>query len=206
MLVKENESLREINSKLVEEINRLKERLNLNSTNSSLPPSRDINRQRGKNRSKSGRKPGGQPGHKGHSYQAMEADKIINLFPSTCSCGEKVEIESSFTREQKIEIPTIKPYVTEYRRWYGKCSCCQKKMIAPLPEGVSRELLGDHAKTIICALNGFFHNSKRDVQEMLQSIFNLSISLGLIWNTARRVSKNLEEKYAYIQEEIRLCP
>lgn len=91
----------------------------------------------------------------------MEPDKIIDLFPNTCICGEKVEIGNTFTSEQKIEIPVIKPYVTEYRRWHGQCSCCQKKNVAPLPEGVSRELLGEHAKTIICALNGFFHIEER---------------------------------------------
>jgi hypothetical protein len=53
VLVKENALLREANSKLIQEINEFKEKLGLNSTNSSLPPSRDLYAIKRKNRAKS---------------------------------------------------------------------------------------------------------------------------------------------------------
>lgn len=52
-LKKENKALKEENTHLRQENDRLKERLRLNSTNSSLPPSRDLYRAK-KNRLRSG--------------------------------------------------------------------------------------------------------------------------------------------------------
>ena len=105
--------LEQENAELRAENDRLRERLQLNSRTSSFPPSRDLYKANRKNRSKSERK-GGQPGHKPHGYQQQEADEIINLFPDVCSCGHVMEIIDTFCVDQKIELPLIKPYVTEY--------------------------------------------------------------------------------------------
>jgi len=194
------------NRKLLEENQQLKERLGLNSTNSSLPPSRDLYRVKKQNTTPSLRNPGGQPGHRAHSYQAMTADEVIELIPTQCNCGAEVVIEGHFTREQKIEIPPIKPYVKEYRRYKGRCSRCGKKVIAPLPEGVGKDLLGPHAKAIIASFNGYFHNSKREVKQILEEIFHLPISLGLVSNTAKRVKEKLIKEYQQIEEAIKTSP
>jgi transposase len=206
VLVKENKLLREANSKLIQEINELKEKLGLNSTNSSLPPSRDLYAIKRKDKAKSDRKPGGQPGHPGYSYQLLPPDEVIDCLAQHCHCGHKLEKTDKFIQDQKIEIPPIKAYVKEYKRWYGYCSACKKKRLAPLPEGVQADLLGPHAKTIITALNGFYHNSKRDLQAIVKDIFNLDISLGLISNTAKRVNKQLEANYQGIKEKITSSP
>ena len=117
ILEQENVALKQENSELRAENDRLRERLQLNSRTSSLPPSRDLYKANRKNRLKSERNPGGQPGHKPHSYQQQEADEIIDLFPDVCSCGHALEIIDTFCVDQKIELPSIKPYVTEYHRW-----------------------------------------------------------------------------------------
>ena len=195
ILEQENVALKQENSELRAENDRLRERLQLNSRTSSLPPSRDLYKANRKNRLKSERNPGGQPGHKPHSYQQQEADEIIDLFPDVCSCGHALEIIDTFCVDQKIELPSIKPYVTEYHRWQGVCRGCGKKKTAPLPEGVQSDLLGDRAKAVISSLSGFFNNSKRDVQQILENIFNLPISLGLVSATEKRVNKTLASTY-----------
>lgn len=195
--------LTDINKKLLEENQALKERLGLNSTNSSLPPSRDLYKEKKDNRPSSPRSAGGQPGHQAHQYQLMEADQVINLTPTKCKCGHEIRIDEHYTREQKIEIPPIRPYVKEYRRWHGRCSKCGRKAIAPLPEGVNKDILGPHAKAIIGSLNGHFHNSRREVQEILEEIFHLPISLGLVNNTARRVKEKLAKGYQEIEEKVK---
>src|ERR1700761_8862545 len=88
--------LKAIIKKLTEELNILKERLGLNSTNSSLPPSRDLYKQKREERKKSDRNAGGQPGHAYHSYQPLEADEIIEVVPDKCSCGHQVEKEDRY--------------------------------------------------------------------------------------------------------------
>jgi transposase len=202
VLVKENELLRETNSKLLEENHFLKEKLGLNSTNSSLPPSRDLYRIKRKNRAKSEKKPGGQPGHPGYSYQPFGANQVINCLIDQCTCGHELEKLDKYTSEQKIEIPPIQPYVKEYRRWHAYCRVCKKKRVAPLPKGVQIDLLGTHAKSIITSLNGFYHNSKRDVQAIMSEVFNLDISLGLVSDSSKRVNKQLAGNYQSIKEKI----
>jgi transposase len=195
-------TFQEEKDKVIQENNTLKERLGLNSTNSSLPPSRDLYAAKNKDKPKSGRKPGGQPGHPGYRYQPLPADEIIDCLDKKCSCGHKLEKLDSYASEQKVEIPPIKPYVKEYRRWHQYCAACDKKRVASLPEGVQKDLLGNHAKAIITGLNGFYHNSKRDVQVILKDIFNLDISLGLISNTAKRVNQKLEPHYEHLHQAV----
>jgi hypothetical protein len=98
----------------------------------------------------------------------------------------------------KIEIPPIKPFVTEYRLHDSCCTVCAKRYRSKL---ASYKLLDKNAESIITALSGFFNNSKRDVQSILSQIFNLDISLGLISGSEARVSQKLESKYGNLVEE-----
>lgn len=195
------------NKKLLEENQILKERLGLNSSNSSLPPSRDLYKQNKENKPLSARNPGGQPGHQAHQYQAMQPTKVIDLLPTArCNCGDEVEISEDYTKEQRIEIPPIKPEVIEYRRWQGRCRKCGKKAIASLPPEAGKDLLGPRAKAIIATLNGCYHNSKREVKEILEEIFDLSLSLGLITKTTQRVKEKLNKNQQAIEEVIKGSP
>ncbi|WP_434732634.1 IS66 family transposase [Wolbachia endosymbiont of Zygogramma bicolorata] len=192
-LIRENDSLK---AKIVE----LEDKLGLNSQNSSLPPSRDIYRKKAKK--KSDKKPGGQPGHKVHKRELMAADEVVRCTIDTiCMCGGKITLEDEIIH-QKAELPEIKPIVTEYRLQRGHCRVCNKRITANLPEGVARDFLGPNAKTVISSLSGFFINSKREVQQILGSIFNLNISLGLVSNTERRVSKKCASEYEKMKEEL----
>ena len=202
LLAEENNELRRISNKLIEENNKLKERLGLNWKNSSLPPSRELYKQKRAEKKKSERNPEGQPGHPAYQYQFMQADELVEVVADRCSCGHKLEKDDEYIIEQKIEIPSIKPHVKAYRRWYSTCNHCKRKRLAPLPAGVEKDLLGKHTKAIISAMNGYFHNSKREVQTILKDVFNLPISLGLISNTTKRVNKRLEESYNKLQEQV----
>ena len=205
-LQQENMALREENAKLCQENDRLKERLGLNSSNSSLPPSRDLYRIKRHNRPRSDKRPGGQSGHKYHGYELKTPDEVINVFPEACGCGAVLEIDPTFRAKQKIEIPPLKPYVTEYRLYQGVCHSCGIKKTACLPEDVPPDLLGNNAKAIISALSGFFHNSKRDVQQILKDIFHLPISLGLVSHTEKRVNHKLEAAYQELIDQMEDSP
>lgn len=195
-LLAHNQQLLDIIEKLSHRIVALEDRLGANSSNSSLPPSRDIYKAKRSHRPKSGRKPGGQPGHKPSSYKLQPTDEIINVMPLECSCGSADFVATGHYRpEQKLEIPVIKPYVREYRLHEASCASCGKPRRAKLPEGVSPDLLGAHAKSIISALSGFFQNSKRDVQAIMRDVFNLPISLGLVSKTEGRINKALRQNY-----------
>jgi hypothetical protein len=123
-----NEILRAENKALKIENGHLKEKLGLNSKNSSLPSSRDLYKLP-KEKAKSERNIGGQLGHEGASRQRMEGDEIIkvDLLESTCGCGGSMSIVGKPYIHQKIEIPEIKPIVTEYHVQHGRCRKCGKK-------------------------------------------------------------------------------
>ncbi len=161
-LKQENAKLRQENLELRQENDLLKERLNLNSSNSSLPPSRDIYRTKRHNRPQSHRHPGAQQGHKPQGYKLQTPDEVIDVLPDHCACGHPLEKTGDYRVDQKIDIPPIKPYVTEYRLYRGICRACGKKKTAALPKGVQPDLLGSHAKAIITALIPFL-NQRADI-------------------------------------------
>ena len=57
----------------------LKEKLGLNSKNSSIPTSKELYKIKKEIKRKSDRKRGGQIGHKGHSRDILEANEIIKI-------------------------------------------------------------------------------------------------------------------------------
>lgn len=173
----ENEALKLKVTQLENIIIQLKDKLNINSTNSGLPTSQEVYRIEKKSRSKSDKNPGGQIGHKYNGYQIKNPDINIDIIPDedTCACGMPLILEEKYTSYQKIEIPTIKPVVTEYRLHEKTCSLCNKKYRSKLD---NYKLLEKNAESIISSLSGFFNNSKREVQAILSQIFNLNISLG----------------------------
>lgn len=187
-------------------IKELEDKLNTNSTNSGISPSIDFKISRKKKikktKEKTGRSPGGQPGHKGN-YREMVSnpDKIIEI--NQCSCGGIISGSAEdYVAVQKIEIPPIRPYVSEYRLKKGICNCCLEHITANLPEDVSPDLLGDHAKTIISTLTGYFKTSRREVKDILKNIFGLDISLGLVSKTEERVTNKCSLAYEILQENV----
>ena len=119
----------------------LKERLNINSLNSSLSPSRDAKKKKQNHRKPSGKQSGGQPGHKGH-YRELKSSEEVDVvqeckLPKSCLCGGEIRVSSEFVAHQVYELPVLKLKITEYRLQKGDCECCKRKQIASLPEGVS---------------------------------------------------------------------
>src|ERR1700748_237866 len=77
------------NAFLRKRIIELEDKLNIDSSNSGLPTSKEIYRKEKKSRLKSSRKIGAQPQHKYNGYKNRIADKIIEVLPeeSLCRCG-----------------------------------------------------------------------------------------------------------------------
>ena len=89
-------------------------RLGLNSTNSSKPPSTDPNRKR-QERKKTGRKPGGQMGHVGTTLQKVEnPDRVeeIKVDRRKLPLGQYRQVGYETRQVFDIDISRI---VTEYR-------------------------------------------------------------------------------------------
>ena len=124
---------------LVVVINLLLNKLGINSSNSSTPPSKDPNRKRGSKKKTKGkkRKPGGQTGHKGTTLKKEEnPDKIetLEIDRRTIPHGQYTTV--GFESRQVIEIEITK-HVTEYRAEVLE-DTKGRQFVAGFPAGVTR--------------------------------------------------------------------
>jgi len=112
---------------LKKEVEELKHPVPKDSTNSSIPTSKELIPRTRSQRQKSGKKPGGQPGHQGHRRQRnADPDKIVRIEASHCeSCGASLcEVEGTVGQmAQEVDIPPIVPVTIEYQQIIKVCGC-----------------------------------------------------------------------------------
>jgi transposase len=193
---------------LKREIEELKEKLNTHSKNSSKPPSNDPFTKKTKKK-KSKRKQGGQSGHEGvHRSLLPEADvdHIEVHYPEKhCACGSQIKLTKHYHRHQVHELPRVKAVVTEYQLYAGVCSGCEKTHYANLPAGVPTGMLGPVALSKVVTLTGDYRMSKRNVANLFEDFYGLSISIGTVSNAEKIVSAALcapvEETKRYIPQQ-----
>lgn len=208
-LVNENEELREKADKLEVRLSQIEERLNQNSKNSSRPPSKDEpGKKTAKRMNQTGRKRGGQKGHQGnqrYQYKPEECKQIEEVKPQTCGhCGSELrgEDENPY-RHQVVEIPPMKPEVTEYKLHKLICPECGHGTRAKLPSGVTRKGYGERLTGLVGLLSAHHHQSHRLVQELLREVFGVVISTGGI-NRLRQelneaVALSVDQAKTYVQ-------
>ena len=97
----------------------------------------------GPRRPRSQRRRGGQPGHPGHTRTLIpveEVDEVVVLKPEQCAhCQAPLSGDDPTPfRHQVIEIPPIKPVVTEYQWHQLVCPACGETTRAPWPAGRSQ--------------------------------------------------------------------
>jgi len=172
----------------------LKEKLNRDSSNSSLSPSSDKKKRIYPKREGSGKKRGGQPGHELHSrplYAVEECESVEDYYPTACwKCGLPLHHEEGEPhRHQIVELPVIVPVVKEYRLHQCVCEECNALTRAPLPEEVSAKGYGPRVVATVGVLSAMYRQSQRMVQEGMSNLFGIKLSLGSI-NNLRHESSN----------------
>lgn len=183
----------------------LKEKLRINSKNSSLPPSKDLRKPKNKKKT-SGHKQGGQPGHKGVFRSLLpetEVNEIIDCpFSAACGACEGEVVLKKIKRHQVYELPKQQFEVIEYRKHIGVCSCCYKKYEGSYPSGVTEKMLGPRTHGLIGLLTSKYRLSKRLVVELFHQVYGLSISLGTVSNVESTISMALNTPYEDIKANL----
>ena len=179
-----------------------------NSSNSSIPPSKDENRlPRTKSlRTKSDKKTGGQPNHDGNTLLMTETpDEVISLIPDFCNkCGASLTSQDSQDEEvrQVVDIPPIKAIYTEYRSFSKQCTCgCVTR--SPFPIGVNSPVsYGSNIESLI----GYYHARQylpfARMKEMFNDIFGLPISEGGIHYLLNRFAEKTKPVYEQIRQVV----
>jgi transposase len=200
----EQEKLIEDQCKRIEELER---RLNLNSQNSSKPPSTDVyEKKRPQNtREKSGLKPGDQPGHFGTTLQAVEAPDLIERH-DVVECEHchhnlsSIPVEKTIKR-QVADIPQIKVTVTEHHMASKTCPSCKKVTIAPLAQELTQSIqYGDRIKAVATYLGGVQLLPIARTAEVLKDIMGVEISEGTLVNIQTEMAAKIAPSTEQIKE------
>jgi transposase len=209
---------------LLAEIAALRERvdehdrlLKRDSTNSSLPPSRDPPMTRQQRRAEarrrakeSLRKQGAQPGHEGKTREMAPPERLAGGFdhvPVRCGCGHRFDGSEQRLGDpvarQKWELPEIVPLVFEHRLHRLECPACGKGVLAELPDGVTGSAFGPRMEAHIAVLAGVYRLSRRQVADVVAEVFGCPISVGAVDASIMRMSCVLADSWRELRDAVR---
>jgi transposase len=192
------------------QVRTLQERLRKNSQNSSRPPSSDPPQSPRPRRLRGQRRRGGQPGHPGQTrarVPAEEVDEVVVLKPAQCQgCHAPLSgDDAAHFRHQVIELPPIKPVITEYQWHQRRCPVCGATTRAPWPEGVPSGTYGPRVHATVALCTGAYRLSKRTTAQVMGDIFGVPMSVGTISQsehaTAEVLAAPMEEARAYVHKQ-----
>ena len=199
-IFKENEQLRA-------EIEKLRARLNTNSTNSNKPPSSSPFIKPKSLRIKTGRKPGGQPGHKGSTLKISQTpDVVVEHKIDTCShCGCDIFMEAATVQQtRQIVDVQITPVVTEHYAMSKTCPVCGKVTTAAFPRGVDHYIqYGDTFSSIIICLSKGNYIPYERLSKISKDIFGIAVSSGTLVSIIHKCGKSLKDSMQYIKDQLK---
>lgn len=159
----------------------LANRLNLNSTNSSKPPSSDPNRKK-KPKSKTGKKPGGQKGHVGTTLKKVDDPdkiKVIKVDRRKLPAGQYRQV--GFESRQVFDIDICR-VVTEYQAQILE-DANGKQFVASFPEGVKKAVqYGTGLKAHSVYMSQFQLIPYNRIQDYFADQLHIPVSEGSIFN------------------------
>jgi transposase len=178
------------------------------SSNSSKPPSSDFSsiKKTQSLKKSSGKKVGGQKGHKGNSLKMVSnPDTVIKHEPFYCKCcgNDLGTVTPRFIdRRQVFDIPEIKPMVTEYQLFEKKCTCGHISK-GDFEKGVNSPVsYGNNTQALIGYMSARQYVPYKRLEELLQSVFGLSICQGSIKNIIEKMSRKLDPAYETIRQSV----
>ena len=212
------ESIKQVLKILLEErkeikqrIEALEEKVNKNSKNSSIPPSKNGFGMKADKEGKVKKKPLKLTVKRAKVerklYAVEECDEVHEEKPCNCSkCGYELKGEDPHPyRHQIVELPVLKPQVTEYRLHTLECEHCGEKSRAKLPDIVSEKTYGARLAALVGILSVQARQSHRQTQGLLREVFGIEISRGTINNIRQEVSEAIaaasEEAKEYVKQQ-----
>jgi transposase len=180
-------------------------RLNLNSRNSSKPPSTDPNRKR-LQKVKGEKKPGGQVGHTGTTLTKVDnPDKIVPLTIDKRTIPHGAYKEAGYESRQVIDID-IKRLVIEYRAQILENEN-GKQFVAAFPEKVTRPVqYGTTLKANAVDMSQHQLIPYKRIEEDFQGKIKISVSAGSIYNFNKEAYDLLEGFEEFVKRKLLESP
>lgn len=184
------------------------EKVEKDSTNSSVPPTQQSIAAKAAQRTRSlrvpsGRKSGGQPGHAGHELARTDSparteEHRVRICPH---CGEAIpdDAEQVCTMTtQEIDLGGIgQPVVTEHRRYSAVCPHCHRQAHGKMPTGKSTKTsYGSKVQALVIYLSVVCSTPYNKIAEFMRDVFGLeSFSEGTVKNIMGRDASKAEAVY-----------
>lgn len=184
----------------LEEIAILKEKLNINSKNSSKPPSSD---QKGNTSSENKKKRKPRKGIARSPFPPERVDRHVDCTQENCPhCGSSSIQLNDGAHEilQQAELPEVKAIITQYLLRKYSCSSCGQNSTASLPEGIPNSAFGPKLMGLFATLTGLFHLAKREAILLIKDLYDVDIGLGSAPNIEERVAHALDPIYQRIND------
>jgi transposase len=202
------EELIQIIVDLKKEIEALKPPIPKDSTNSSIPSSKDLIARTRSQREKSGKKPGAQQGHAGHHRERNpHPDAIVLVQASHCAdCGASLEGREGSIGQiaQQVDIPAITPLTTEYRQVIKVCACGHSNCL-PLPiEGYVN--IGPQMGALITYFNVEHSLPYERLTKITTDLLGFAISEGTIANKLTHMQRQAKGVIQTIKAHVMDAP
>jgi len=133
-------------------------------------------------------------------------DRVIDKRLATCPKCEAVFPAASQTPQQvyeRIELPPVRPDVTQIRLFGGRCACCGERATAKAPTGLEP---GSPFGQSIAAMVVYLHYAQAIGMDrlalLMDELFSLSISEGAICNILARAREPLLDATAAIEKVV----
>ena len=194
----------------------LQARLGLHAGNSSVPPSANPPAApKPVVKEPSGRQPGAQPGHAPCQRVRLPAERVQHVVhhrPATCrGCGHALPAEPGPhdpepTWHQVAELPAITAVITEHQGHTRTCPRCGAQTHAAIPADVRAHVRGPHLTAVTAYLSGARHDSKRGVEEVIETVFGVPVALGTVSAAEPEASSALASAHAEVAALVQAAP
>lgn len=178
----------------------LEARLKQSSSNSSKPPSSDgLAKPAPKSlRGRSGRGPGRPKGQDGVTLQRFaDPDVVIRHLPDVCAgCGDSLTgaAEIDMAWRQVVDVPTVKPQVTEHQLITLVCGCGHHTTAAAPPEAVAPIVYGPRLAGVgVYLLHGQFLSVSRTAAA-LKDLFSVPVTAATVAGWVKRTALGIIDK------------
>jgi transposase len=178
----------------------LEARLKQSSSNSSRPPSSDgLAKPAPKSlRGRSGRGPGRPEGQDGVTLERFaNPDVVIRHLPQVCAgCGDSLAgaVDAGMTWRQLVDVPPVKPQVTEHQLITLVCGCGHHTTAAAPAEAVAPVVYGSRLAGIgVYLLHGQFLSVSRTAAA-LKDLFGVPVAAATVAGWVKRTALGIIEK------------
>ena len=181
-----------------------------NATNSSIPPSANPpNAPKPVVKKPTGRRPGGQPGHPGKARSRLPRERVqhvIPFLPLHCKHCEAPLPEAAGPNDpeptwlQYAELPKMPAVVTEFQGHARTCPDCGTVTYAKIPDCLHGPCFGPRLSASLSYLSSSPHVTKRGVEEIVETLYDVPIALGTVSNLEQEMSAALTPAHGAAQQ------